>query len=92
MDEAGRGPLAGPVVAAAVILDSARPIRGLADSSGRKLMVSEIAVADEIAGAAELVMGKLDRIPVALVRGYAYQPGGSGMRRLLRDRAQDLFR
>jgi coenzyme F420-0:L-glutamate ligase/coenzyme F420-1:gamma-L-glutamate ligase len=67
-------------------------LRGLADSSGRKLMVSEIAVADEIAGAAELVMGKLDRIPVALVRGYAYQPGGSGMRRLLRDRAQDLFR
>jgi len=67
-------------------------LRGFSDPRGRKLMVSEIAVADEIAGAAELVMGKLDRVPVALVRGYAFEPGEGGMRRLIRDRAQDLFR
>ncbi len=66
--------------------------RGLADPRGRKLLVSEIAVADEIAGAAELVMGKLERVPVALVRGYPFEPGGGGIRRLLRDREQDLFR
>jgi len=66
--------------------------RGLADPHGRKLLVSEIAVADEIAGAAELVMGKLERVPVAVVRGYPFEPGEGGMRRLLRDREQDLFR
>jgi coenzyme F420-0:L-glutamate ligase/coenzyme F420-1:gamma-L-glutamate ligase len=67
-------------------------LRGLSDPRGRKLLVSEIAVADEIAAAAELVMGKLDRVPVALVRGYSFEPGEGGMRRLLRDRAMDLFR
>jgi coenzyme F420-0:L-glutamate ligase / coenzyme F420-1:gamma-L-glutamate ligase len=67
-------------------------LRGLVDPSGRKLQVSEIAVADEIAAAAELVMGKLDRVPVALVRGYPFEPGEGGMRRLIRERALDLFR
>jgi coenzyme F420-0:L-glutamate ligase/coenzyme F420-1:gamma-L-glutamate ligase len=66
--------------------------RGLADPRGRKLEVSEIAVADELAAAAELVMGKLHRIPVALVRGYAFQAGGSGVARLLRAPERDLFR
>jgi coenzyme F420-0:L-glutamate ligase/coenzyme F420-1:gamma-L-glutamate ligase len=66
--------------------------RGLADPRGRKLQVSEIAVADELAGAAELVMGKLDRIPAALVRGYAFQAGGEGVARLLRAPDRDLFR
>jgi coenzyme F420-0:L-glutamate ligase/coenzyme F420-1:gamma-L-glutamate ligase len=66
--------------------------RGLVDPRGRKLLVSEIAVADEIAGAAELVMGKLERVPVALVRGYPFEPGDGGIRRLLRAREQDLFR
>lgn len=66
--------------------------RGQLDPQGRTLRVSEIAVADEIAGAAELVMGKLDRVPVAVVRGYPFEPAGSGMKPLLRDPAQDLFR
>jgi coenzyme F420-0:L-glutamate ligase/coenzyme F420-1:gamma-L-glutamate ligase len=66
--------------------------RGLADPRGRKLAVSEIAVADEIAAAAELVMAKLDRVPAAVVRGYPYEPGGEGARRLLRSREKDLFR
>jgi coenzyme F420-0:L-glutamate ligase/coenzyme F420-1:gamma-L-glutamate ligase len=66
--------------------------RGLLDPQGRTLRVSEIAVADEIAGAAELVMGKLDRVPVAVVRGCPFEPGDGGIRRLLRDREQDLFR
>ena len=69
--------------------------RGLVDPRGRKLLVSEIAVADEIAGAAELVMGKLERVPVALVRGYPFEPArveDAGIRRLLRRREQDLFR
>jgi len=66
--------------------------RGLVDPQGRKLLVSTIAVADEIAGAAELVMGKLERVPVAVVRGYSFKPGAGGLGRLLRDPEQDLFR
>ncbi len=73
-------------------MDPIADLRGRVDPTGRKLLVSEIAVADEIASAAELVMGKLDRVPVAVVRGYPFEPGGGGMKRLLRDRAQDLFR
>ncbi len=46
---------------------------GTPDIFGRKLKVTEIAVADEIASAAELVMGKTLQIPVAIVRGYPYQ-------------------
>lgn len=68
--------------------------RGLRDPLGRTLAVSVIAVADEIAAAAELVMGKLERVPLAIVRGYAYPEaaGGMGSRSLLRDPRQDLFR
>ncbi len=73
-------------------MDPIADLRGHVDPRGRKLLVSEIAVADEIAGAAELVMGKLDRVPVALVRGYSFEPGRGGVKRMLRDRAQDLFR
>ncbi len=73
-------------------MDPIVDFRGHLDPRGRKLQVSEIAVVDEIAGAAELVMGKLDRVPVALVRGYSFEPGEGGMRRLIRDRALDLFR
>ncbi len=67
--------------------------RGCADTHGRPLQASVIAVADEIASAAELVMGKTDRVPAAIVRGVkaAAQGAGSG-RELLRPPAQDLFR
>ena len=48
--------------------------RGMRDPYGYELQASAIAVADELASAAELVMGKIDRIPVAHIRGYAYIP------------------
>ncbi|HET8930392.1 MAG TPA: coenzyme F420-0:L-glutamate ligase, partial [Acidimicrobiales bacterium] len=44
-------------------------LRGTADATGRELAVTEVAVVDEIAGAADLVMGKATAIPVAIVRG-----------------------
>lgn len=66
--------------------------RGQHDPYGYELLVSAIAVADELAGAAELVMGKIDRIPVALIRGYTYIPAEGDARSLLRDSATDLFR
>ena len=66
--------------------------RGQYDPYGYELHASVIAVADELASAAELVMGKVDRIPVALIRGYAYTPGNSTVQALLRDPATDMFR
>ncbi len=72
-----------------------RPLRsylGVPDAHGYLLQATVLAVADELAGAAELVMGKLDGVPVAIVRGYAYTPGAGSARELLRDPNQDLFR
>lgn len=66
--------------------------RGQSDSYGYELQASVIAVADELAAAAELVMGKTARVPVALIRGYAYTPGTGTARALLRDPATDMFR
>ncbi|GAC1394528.1 MAG: coenzyme F420-0:L-glutamate ligase [Ktedonobacteraceae bacterium] len=66
--------------------------RGQIDPYGYELQASAIAVADELASAAELVMGKIDRIPVALIRGYAYIPSESDARTLIRDSASDMFR
>ena len=66
--------------------------RGVTDPAGHELRATVIAVADEIASAAELVMGKLDRVPAAIVRGYAYNPGGTGASVLVRPPEGDLFR
>ncbi len=51
-----------------------------------------IAVADELETAAELVMGKIDAVPVAIVRGYAYTPANGSARELIRAPEKDLFR
>jgi coenzyme F420-0:L-glutamate ligase/coenzyme F420-1:gamma-L-glutamate ligase len=69
-----------------------RSYLGQLDSAGRPLQATIIAVADELAGAAEPVMGKLDRIPVAIVRGLTLTAGEEGSKSLLRDPARDLFR
>ncbi|WP_069801223.1 coenzyme F420-0:L-glutamate ligase [Thermogemmatispora onikobensis] len=69
-----------------------RDYRGEPDAYGRELRVSAIAVADELAAAAELVMEKSAGVPVALIRGYAFLPAEDGVRPLLRDAASDLFR
>jgi len=68
-----------------------RDYRGQRDPDGYELQGTELGVVDELASAAELVMGKLDRVPVALVRGAAVT-GDDTVRRLLRDPATDLFR
>jgi coenzyme F420-0:L-glutamate ligase/coenzyme F420-1:gamma-L-glutamate ligase len=51
-----------------------------------------MAVADELAAAAELATGKLDRCPFAVVRGYGYQRGAGYARDIIMDAATDLFR
>ena len=65
---------------------------GEVDPAGYELRVTRMAVADEIAAAAELAHGKLERVPVAVVRGYAFPQGEGSSRELLRDAEKDLFR
>ncbi len=68
-------------------------LRGSADARGRVLQVTEVAIADEIAGAAELVMGKAAGVPVAVVRGLDPSWFGAGAARdLVRNPQDDLFR
>ena len=65
---------------------------GQRDPEGYELRVTEIAVADEIAAAAELVMGKLDRCPVAIVRGLSFEDSDETAREYVRPAARDMFR
>jgi coenzyme F420-0:L-glutamate ligase/coenzyme F420-1:gamma-L-glutamate ligase len=69
-------------------------LRGTADAIGRQLQVTEVCVADELAGAAELVMGKSDGIPVAIVRGVnaGWLRESSVRREIVRNAQEDLFR
>lgn len=66
--------------------------QGLKDQTGYTLEATVIAIADELAGAGELVMNKLDNVPVALIRGYAFKPAKGNIKHILRDPKMDLFR
>jgi len=69
-------------------------LRGTTDALGRELQVTEVAVVDEIAAAAELVMGKAAEVPVAVVRGIdpAWFGNGSVVDDVVRSPDEDLFR
>jgi coenzyme F420-0:L-glutamate ligase / coenzyme F420-1:gamma-L-glutamate ligase len=74
-------------------IKSIRDERGLEDRYGYKLKAAVAAVADEIAAAAELVMGKRNGVPVVVVRGYNVKKGEDGTaQELHRPEAEDLFR
>ena len=64
---------------------------GAIDEHGNELVVTEIAVADEVAAAADLVKGKLTAMPVAVVRGLTVVDDGTTARQLLRSGPDDLF-
>jgi coenzyme F420-0:L-glutamate ligase / coenzyme F420-1:gamma-L-glutamate ligase len=66
--------------------------RGQPDDFGRTMSASVLAVADEIAGAAELVSGKINRCPVMVVRGYDYPKGNGRAADLIMADGADLFR
>jgi coenzyme F420-0:L-glutamate ligase / coenzyme F420-1:gamma-L-glutamate ligase len=66
--------------------------RGVTDAYGYDLRVSVMAVADELAATAELLAGKTDARPVALIRGYRYTPGDGSASELVMDPERDLFR
>ncbi len=69
-------------------------LRGSTDALGRELVVTEVAIVDEIAAAADLVMGKATGVPVAVVRGVdaSWLRVGSVADEIVRDPADDLFR
>jgi dehydro coenzyme F420 reductase / coenzyme F420-0:L-glutamate ligase / coenzyme F420-1:gamma-L-glutamate ligase len=67
-------------------------LRGTADDRGRALEATVVAVADEVAAASGLVMGKADRVPVAVVRGVRADAPSAPASALVRPVAEDLFR
>ncbi|MBA2782173.1 MAG: coenzyme F420-0:L-glutamate ligase [Actinomycetota bacterium] len=73
-------------------MDPVADYRGLRDPHGYPIEASVLAVADELAAAAELVMGKTDGIPLAIVRGYSYSPTSGNARELLMPPERDMFR
>ena len=72
-------------------IEALRDMRGEADAAGRVMQATVIAVADELASAADLVGGKVDQRPVVVVRGYDWRPSDAGASVLVMDRERDLF-
>jgi coenzyme F420-0:L-glutamate ligase/coenzyme F420-1:gamma-L-glutamate ligase len=66
--------------------------RGQPDTFGRKMQASVLAVADELAAAAELVMGKISGIPAAVIQGFVHSGAEGSARDLIRPPERDLFR
>ena len=66
-------------------------LRGAPDAGGREMQATVIAVADELASAADLVGGKVEQRPVVVVRNYAWRPSDAGASVLVMERERDLF-
>jgi coenzyme F420-0:L-glutamate ligase/coenzyme F420-1:gamma-L-glutamate ligase len=66
-------------------------LRGEPDAAGREMQATVIAVADELASAADLVGGKVAQRPVVVVRGYTWRPSEDGASVLVMEAARDLF-
>ncbi len=73
-------------------IEAIKDYTGQLDAQGYELRVTALAIADELAAAAELVMNKLDNVPVAVVRGYEYPHGEGSLAQLIRAAERDLFR
>lgn len=73
-------------------LKPVKDYRGQKDMFNYTMAVTMMAVADELASAAELVMNKADGVPVALVKGYDYPRGEGSVSELIRPPEEDLFR
>jgi len=73
-------------------MDPVADYRGQLDPHGYPMEASVLAVADELAAAAELVMGKTEGIPLAIVRGYSYSPTSGSARELIMPPKRDMFR
>jgi coenzyme F420-0:L-glutamate ligase/coenzyme F420-1:gamma-L-glutamate ligase len=91
-DTMGR-PLRNGILGVAIGVAGLAPLRGYqgrVDPAGYELRTTSVAVADELAAAADLVLGKLDRVPAALIRGFVPQGDGTAAE-LIRPADRDLF-
>ena len=91
-DTIGR-PLRNGIVGTAIGVSGLEPLRGYQgaeDAAGYTLRTTQVAVADELAAAADLVLGKLERVPAALIRGFGAAGDGSALE-LVRPQDRDLF-
>jgi len=66
--------------------------RGIKDNNGRKMKATQIAVADELSSAAELVSGKTKKLPVVIIRNYQFDPASGTAKDLIRDETHDIFK
>jgi coenzyme F420-0:L-glutamate ligase / coenzyme F420-1:gamma-L-glutamate ligase len=73
-------------------MDAMLDLRGTTDLGGRELHHTVIAIADELAAAAGLLMPKAGATPAVLIRGYQYKPADGSAKALIRPAASDLFR
>ncbi len=83
------------LVNVAIGVDGLEPLedyRGRPDRFGRRLQATVVALADELAAAAGLVMRKAEGVPVALIEGLRWKPSAAGARSLIRPPEEDLFR
>ncbi len=65
---------------------------GVNDTEGHEMLTTAVAYADELASAAGLVMEKVSHVPVAIIRGFDFEPGEGGAQRYVRPADRDLFR
>ena len=72
-------------------IEAVLDLRGTPDAAGREMQATVIAVADELASAADLAGGKVEGRPVVVVRGYAWRPSDAGASVLVMERERDLF-
>ncbi len=72
-------------------IEAVLDLRGEPDAAGREMQATVIAVADELASAADLVGGKVTQRPVVVVRGYAWRPSEAGASALVMEPERDLF-
>jgi len=66
--------------------------RGQKDNDGRMMKATQIAAADELCSAAELVSGKTKRLPVVIIRNYPFEPASGTVEDIIMDEAHDLFK
>jgi coenzyme F420-0:L-glutamate ligase/coenzyme F420-1:gamma-L-glutamate ligase len=73
-------------------IEALRSFIGAVDPYGNPLQMTEVADVDELASAAELVMGKVGGVPIAIVQGFSYDQDERGVRPLIRPAVEDMFR
>ena len=72
-------------------IESLLDLRGTPDAAGRDMQATVIAIADELASAADLAGGKVEQRPVVVVRGFAWRPSEAGASVLVMEHERDLF-